>query len=541
MAINKIKVSETPKVDNINNFIVLGVNIGTNESAHADMVQLRGNVGLTPDISIIVNAIPYGTPPTVDKTGTPEVPVFTIGFPLAENGEKPLLRKTDTAIQYRYNESEEWTDLVLLDDIRFHYSDFTEAQIIELQRPATEAAEAANTAATNANEKGQLAESAATNANEKAALAEEKAAIAQTSADNANAATESAITATTNAVTATGLAITATENANTATTNANNATTNANDAAEEAKELNEHPPIIQNGRWYVWNTSTNVYEDTGVTAQGKALVVLPNGNYGNWDDQTGQYIDSGIPAYTSIDLQNIPVYFDEADEPGLIESGQPVPDAFGKLLKLQNDLGGLALKDTVDYNTEVTNKPEITSKTYIDNADSSLGLRIDAAEKIANKKAISANSGASEYPTSVSVWSLIQDVIATIPPGGLKVPLSKSLESTLPNVSTLSPGDNFSIQNMDVTAPGRTGRAWVNYQDQDDTSTPLVYYKVVDQYQTMDGVSITQTGSGAWEVNRLWLDGIISSAITPVSNRVTALETTIGTVNSELETRLNGQ
>ncbi len=45
MAINKVKVSDRPKVGNIGDFEVLGVDKATGKSAKADMEQLRGNVG----------------------------------------------------------------------------------------------------------------------------------------------------------------------------------------------------------------------------------------------------------------------------------------------------------------------------------------------------------------------------------------------------------------------------------------------------------------------------------------------------------------
>ena len=142
-------------------------------------------------------------------------------------------------------------------------------------------------------------------------------------------------------------------------------------------------------------------------------------------------------------------------------------------------------------------------------------------ETITNKVPISSGSTAEQYPTAKSVWDLVQDVAATIPSGGLKIPISIDLESNLPDVTTLQPGDYYYIQNMDVTAAERTGKAWVNYTDPEDVSTPLRYYMVIDQYQSMDGISITQTGGGAWEVNQEWLKGAIDVA-TVTSNGLMA-------------------
>ena len=72
---------------------------------------------------------------------------------------------------------------------------------------------------------------------------------------------------------------TATDNANTATTNANTAATNAGEATEASKtqtaiskELNEHPQKQgDNGNWWTWNTTTKLYEDTGIPAKGGML------------------------------------------------------------------------------------------------------------------------------------------------------------------------------------------------------------------------------------------------------------------------------
>lgn len=126
-------------------------------------------------------------------------------------------------------------------ELRFDYSDFTPEQIAAFKAPAIEAADLANTAATNANtaatnanNKADLANSAATSANSSAIqatnaanLANEKAILANDAATNANNKATLAQTSADNATIATTNAITATSEANTATTNANNAATNA--------------------------------------------------------------------------------------------------------------------------------------------------------------------------------------------------------------------------------------------------------------------------------------------------------------------------
>lgn len=95
----------------------------------------------------------------------------------------------------------------------FTYADFTEEQIAELQKPATEAIALANKAANNANTAAQTANTAASNADQ----------------------------ATTDAINATADAEAATNSANQAATNANNAADNANNvAATISNSLTSH-------------------------------------------------------------------------------------------------------------------------------------------------------------------------------------------------------------------------------------------------------------------------------------------------------------
>lgn len=70
----------------------------------------------------------------------------------------------------------------------------------------------------------------------------------------------------------TTLANTTTVNANAAANSATNAANSAAAAAASAATASAamvHAPIIANGYWYVWNTTTGVYESTGVEAQGE--------------------------------------------------------------------------------------------------------------------------------------------------------------------------------------------------------------------------------------------------------------------------------
>jgi len=162
--------------------------------------------------------------------------------------------------------------------------------------------------------------------------------------------------------------------------------------------------------------------------------------------------------------------------------------------------------------TQIANSPAIADAITTHNDDatahSSLLTTINSVlndkEDKSNKVAISSTSTATQYPNAKSVWDLVQDTINQVPAGGLKVPISIGLESQLPPIADRVVGDYYYIQNMDITAPGRTGRAWVNLNNETDPNSKQ-YFLVWDQYQSMDGVSITQTGGGEWEVNQEWL------------------------------------
>lgn len=138
--------------------------------------QLKGNTGSTPEITFNVTSLPYGSTPTVDKTGTAENPTISIGLPKGKDGEKIVWRKTATGIEIKYEEEPDssyktlFTFLEVMPDV----SDFSEEGIALLQRPATEAAtEARNTMTTiqseadtaiqSANDAAEAAQTAAEN------------------------------------------------------------------------------------------------------------------------------------------------------------------------------------------------------------------------------------------------------------------------------------------------------------------------------------------------------------------------------------------
>lgn len=234
-------------------------------------------------------------------------------------GEKIILRKTTLGIEYKYeNESDEqYKILVPIDDIlykfenltneqkeelKFHFSDFTDDEIKLLQQPALDVVVIANDVIkeaktqikniidlstninllndriseeedtrenneairqTNEEDREKRTNSAIDEINSAKDLANSATEKANTATDNANASTENAKTATENAKTATDRANTAVEKANAATDKAKTATENANTAANNANTATENA-----------NTST----EKANTATEKANVATENAN-----------------------------------------------------------------------------------------------------------------------------------------------------------------------------------------------------------------------------------------------------------------------
>jgi len=85
--------------------------------------------------------------------------------------------------------------------------------------------------------------------------------------DGAQAAAREAAASAQTAVDAKNTAVSAKDTAVSAKNDAVSAKNAAEEAAEIATESNTHPPYIgTNGNWYVWNTTTNQYVDSGVDA-----------------------------------------------------------------------------------------------------------------------------------------------------------------------------------------------------------------------------------------------------------------------------------
>lgn len=160
MAIISTRVNELPVAQDITRFEIPGFDLVTNAGAKATMSTLKGDKGDAPNISVTMVALPYGSTPTVTKTGTNENPSFQIGFPLAQNGKTPMFQTTTEYIQYRFDVSEPWQNLIAVDDIRLHYSDLSDADKQEIMQPALTAATTANEAAARANTAAANAEDA---------------------------------------------------------------------------------------------------------------------------------------------------------------------------------------------------------------------------------------------------------------------------------------------------------------------------------------------------------------------------------------------
>jgi hypothetical protein len=177
----------------------------------------------------------------------------------------------------------------------FTYEDFTQEQIIGLQKPAIdasfialEAAVSANDAAELASEKANLADQSAVNANSATIAANVATENAIEAAENANVAGDSAIEATQNANVAIGQTIGAINSANIATQNtvnaiieANTATQNANTAANVASSAKGWTPVFQ-------------FENDGDTRQVNKLVgyiggtgIAPTENVGSYVKENG--------------------------------------------------------------------------------------------------------------------------------------------------------------------------------------------------------------------------------------------------------------
>lgn len=203
------KVSEFPLATDPRNVDVFGQDSASGQSVKVNTKGLVGDTGPAPNITIKMQALAYGSTPSVDKSGTDVAPVFTIGFPLAKNGDTPMFQKTGDAIQYRYTDAEQWQTLFDIDTLRLHFTDLTPEQVDSLKLHFSD-------------------------------LTEDEIALLQQPANDARDA-------------------------------ANEAAENANTAADRLNNLSDHPAKIQDGYWWLWNETTEEYENTGQRADGNTL------------------------------------------------------------------------------------------------------------------------------------------------------------------------------------------------------------------------------------------------------------------------------
>ena len=140
----------------------------------------------------------------------------------------------------------------------------------EEQREASEAARGEAEAVRESNEATRLSNETAREAAESTRVATEIEREANELTRKSNESNRQAQEAERQANTATAItnAETATASANTAAQNAIKAKQDTEAATALATELNEHPWIIQGGVWYKWNTETDQYESTGISAKG---------------------------------------------------------------------------------------------------------------------------------------------------------------------------------------------------------------------------------------------------------------------------------
>ncbi|GEM_PF-3222595 len=351
MAVSKIRVSQLPKVGDINNFEVLGLDTSNNQNAKADMAQLKGNTGdsafqmwlkqpgnagKTYDDFLAYNRQPATEAAASVSALESQIKQSEEGRVTAEQGRVITEQTRETAEQSRKIAEQ---GRVTTEEKRV---------AAELARATTE-----QERVTSENQR-KTTEEARNIAEQNRASAEEERETAEYTREAQEKARQT--------------------NTATAIQNAETATNRANTAAGKSEILNSHQPVQRTNSqgkmtWWVWDLSASDYVDTTLPSrgpQGKGPIVLPNGNFGNWIDSDGMYADSGVEAAATIDLENLPVVFSKAGEKINLASGDTVPTALGKLQKWFDEFGTLVWQSTVNYETQVINKPIIPEQLQAD-------------------------------------------------------------------------------------------------------------------------------------------------------------------------------
>jgi len=187
------------------------------------------------------------------------------------------------------------------------------------------------------------------------------------------------------------------------------------------------------------------------------------------------------------------------------------------------------------YNALVTkdaNTWYITSDTLKVYVGSELLYSLELANKVDKTAmvALASNNTVQQVPTAKSVWDMLQEVISLVPPGGLKIPLSAALESSVKTLTLANqtPGACWYVEDMDVTAEGRSGIIWVGYVDPNNVASGKAWYSFIDQFNSMDTTTMEQLGSGAWAVRGTWL----ATQLSAFKGTLTKVDVGLGNVDN---------
>ena len=114
----------------------------------------------------------------------------------------------------------------------------------------------------------------------------------------------------------------------------------ATEAAEYAISVSNNLPKIENMNWWVYNPSTQQYEDSGVDATGRPPIIQ-SGTWWLWDYATQAYVDSGQAVNTAykayvpikypkdIDLTTLSTYEEDSEVKDFVS---------GNLIYVENEL-----------------------------------------------------------------------------------------------------------------------------------------------------------------------------------------------------------
>jgi archaellum component FlaC len=163
-------------------------------------------------------------------------------------------------------------------------------------------------------------------------------------------------------------------------------------------------------------------------------------------------------------------------------------------------------------NSELSSQIETVNENISD-LSSNLSSKEDSSNKVI---ALTSSSTDIQYPSAKVVYDTIQQAASTLPSSGLKVPIELATESQLPAITQdkTTIGNYYVIQNMDITAPNHTGKAWINYTDPADTTSQLKYYKMYDNFLDPDNSTIVLDKNNKLSVNSTYLQNYIDSVLT---------------------------